>query len=149
MKKLVCLLVILAVISAAALAEVDLSGMSFSELAALRDKCQMEMMKRDEWQQVTIPAGIWKVGEDIPAGHWVFTYDPSVKTMMEIGFSYGDVLSGQKSIDTLKSSDFYGHTFTKSNPSFDLVLEDGFYIRISHGPVIVTPYTGKPDLGFK
>ena len=150
MKKMVAVVLMLILLAPCAMAEdIDLSGLSFAELAALRDRCQMEMMGREEWQQVTIPAGLWKVGEDIPAGHWVFTYDPSVKTLMKTGISYGDVLREQKSIDVMKSTEYYGHTFTEADPSFDLLLEDGYYIQVNNGPVIVTPYTGKPDLGFK
>lgn len=149
MKRLFVILLSCIIVCTTAAAEIDLSALTFAELAELRNQCQREMMMREGWQQVTIPAGLWKVGNDIPAGHWQFTFDPSVKTLMDIGISYGDVLMDQKSISSARSTEYYGHTFTKANPVFDLVLEEGYYLKISSGPVIVTPYTGKPDLGFK
>lgn len=71
MKKVLVLLVALLCLSSAFAEEIDLSSLSFSDLAALRDRCQMEMMTRDEWQEVTVPQGIWEVGKDIPAGTWL------------------------------------------------------------------------------
>ena len=52
---------------------IDLSDLSIEELAMLRDRCQMEMMKSDKWQEVRVPVGVWEVGKDIPAGHWSIT----------------------------------------------------------------------------
>ena len=44
---------------------------SYTEMAALSAQCQAEMMTRDEWQEVTVPQGNYRVGVDIPAGKWV------------------------------------------------------------------------------
>ena len=50
MKKFFSLVLALILLPCAALAEIDLSSLSFADLAALRDQAQLEMMKRDEWQ---------------------------------------------------------------------------------------------------
>ena len=55
MKKILALALALILICPAALAGVDLTALSFDELAALRDQAQLEMMKRKEWQEVTVP----------------------------------------------------------------------------------------------
>lgn len=150
MKRIPIICIILMLIFSGAFAEgIDLSALSFAQLAELRDRCQAEMMLRPEWQEVTVPAGLWIVGEDIPAGHWTFRQDISVKSLLYVGISYGDVLNDDGEIAVFKSSVYKGYTFSDAVPSVDLILEDGFYLQISSGPVIVTPYTGKPDLGFK
>lgn len=150
MKKLLTLFLILVLVIPAAVAEdIDLSALTFDQLVALRARCQMEMMTRDEWQEVTVPAGLWKIGEDIPAGHWVISGDFTVKGLVDTGISYGDKLTKDGKVDWMHSTVFQGHTFTKANPSVDIVLEEGFYLEVNYGPVIFTPYTGKPDLGFK
>lgn len=70
MKRFFSLALILVLILSAAAAEIDLSGLTFSELAALRDQCLMEMFTRDEWQEVTVPQGCYEIGVHIPAGTW-------------------------------------------------------------------------------
>lgn len=149
MKKLALILAVLLVVSVPSFAEdIDLSALSFSQLAALRDRCQAEMMKRDEWQEVTVPVGVYLVGEDIPAGHWSFRQDTSVKALLYVGISYGDILTADGRVDAFKSTIYHGITFSEARPTADLILEEGYYLQVSSGPVIVTPYTGKPDLGF-
>lgn len=72
MKKLLSVVLLLCLLIPAAIAEdMDLSQLSFNELASLRDRCQMEMMSRSEWKEVQVPQGVWKVGKDIPAGDWI------------------------------------------------------------------------------
>ncbi len=57
-------------VQTASVNEVDLSGMSYEELVVLKDRINLAMWECDEWQEVTVPEGVWTVGEDIPAGHW-------------------------------------------------------------------------------
>lgn len=69
MKKLLAAALILFLIIPCAFAEsVDLSGMSFDELSELQARIAAEIVKRQEWNSTTIPVGIWRIGEDIPAG---------------------------------------------------------------------------------
>ena len=49
---------------------IDLSQLSIDELVALKDKINLAIWNSQEWQEVKVPQGVWKVGEDIPAGHW-------------------------------------------------------------------------------
>lgn len=70
MKKILALVVLLAILAttAASAAEIDLAGMTFDELRALQTQLNQEIHNRPEWKEVTVPAGDWVVGEDIPAG---------------------------------------------------------------------------------
>lgn len=154
MKKLFSLfLTALLFCSSAAADPVDLSGMSFDELVALRDQLNLAIWNSQEWQEVTVPAGIWIVGQDIPAGHW------SIRVAAKKDFFYVscfDALneieqrpaSGARLVQQKIASPGYS-AFGEINPeSTDLILEDGWFFKCN-GSVIFTPYTGKPDLGFK
>lgn len=70
-KAIFIILIVMVVCMASAFAsaeEFDFSGMSFRELMALRTRLLAEIVSRPEWFEVKVPAGTWKVGEDIPAG---------------------------------------------------------------------------------
>ncbi|MBQ9464322.1 MAG: hypothetical protein IJU67_03490 [Lachnospiraceae bacterium] len=154
MKRIV-LLTLALLLMLPAIADVDLSGLSFDELAALRDRCQLEMMAREEWQEVTVPAGIYKIGRDIPAGHWTIRL-PEKHTMGTVMLSRYDALNSRgDEVDTDRTS-FYSFMLLMHENSMhtgvtetDMILQPDEYIQISNGSVIFTPYTGKPDLGFK
>ena len=76
MKKICALVLALLLIQGAALAA-DLSGMSFDELLALRDQVQRELISRPEWKEVTVPAGTWYIGPEIPEG--IYSLYPSTQ----------------------------------------------------------------------
>lgn len=69
MKKLLLSIVIFSFLFSCAGAErVDLSTLSFADLLSLRSALDAEIISRPEWKEVTVPAGTWTVGSDIPAG---------------------------------------------------------------------------------
>ena len=68
MKKLVCILLIALFVTVAAYAETGLEEYSFDELMQIRNMLNAEIMSRPEWKEVTVPAGTWVVGQDIPEG---------------------------------------------------------------------------------
>lgn len=143
----------LLLISSAAADPVDLSGMSYDELVALRDQLNLAIWNSQEWQEVTVPEGIWIVGQDIPAGHW------SVRVAAEHDYfyiSYFDILNeiekrpgnGARLVQQDIASPGYS-AFGETTPeSTDVILEEGWYFKCG-GTVIFTPYAGKPDLGFQ
>ena len=111
-----------------ALAEIDLSAMSVDELIALNKAVVMELMSRKDFKEVAVPAGTYKVGEDIPAGSYtVKAKQFAVLVTYEKNGDYGDVY-------TVESDSCVGK----------LTLEKGESIQIT-GDVIFTPYAG---LGF-
>lgn len=154
-KLLVCLLVLTLLVPSALAESFDLSSMSFDELVALRERVNLAMWQSDDWQEVTVPQGLWKVGEDIPAGHWTISAADGAFTSVE----YGDVLT--KGVDGIsyKSSVYVSTYLTSPSRStfnentdravVDIDMKDGFYVVILGGSAVFTPYTGKPDLGFK
>ncbi len=139
-----------------AFAEIDLTGLSFDELVALKDRINLAIWESAEWQEVTVPIGVWKIGEDIPAGHW------TIKAAPGQNMSWGSVAYGTK-LDALGKAveyDFDGFYYSEmvkvegseaavNLTEIDLDVQDGAYIVVDYCDMIFTPYAGKPSLGFK
>ena len=155
MKKIICMVAaLLLILGAAAQAEsIDLSGLSFDELAALRDRAQLEMMQRDEWQEVTVPQGVDQVGVQIPAGTW--TVRCTIGNYTEV--DWGDTLkeSGQGiehssrydwSVIYNPSGSYYS---AGDRTEYTFTVRDGEYIIIDDGPATFTPGGVTPSFTFK
>ena len=153
MKKLIALLLAL-LLPAAALADMpDITGLSYDELVQLKDQINIAMWNSQEWQEVNVPEGVWLVGEDIPAGHW------TIRAAHEMGYLYVSVFD---KLDEFGKGPAHGafywdqdirgekidNKFLMCPTETDVELTDGLYINVS-GDTIFTPYSGKPDLGFK
>ena len=155
MKKLLSLLLVLALLVPVSANAAKLSEMSFDELVALREKIAIELTKRPEWKEVTVPQGVWKVGEDIPAGHWTISAADSASSMITIGTALDASGFG---IDTRKSELYFWRRLRNPNyiyfdavsdiSSIDFELKSGYYVIVEDGAVVFTPYIGKPTLGF-
>ena len=152
MKRLFVLLLAAIFLAGSAAADpVDLSGMSFDDLVALRDHLNLAIWNSREWQEVQVPAGIWEIGVDIPAGHWQI--NPKEGGMAEVFYCEGvDRTARLPDFDKI----WYKETIISTSNSnadrsvnyvdYDLVA--GWFI-INRSAVFITPYTGKPDLGFR
>lgn len=57
-------------VSTCAIADVDLTGMRFDDLAALRGQVETAILESEEYKEVEVPIGDWYVGEHIPAGEY-------------------------------------------------------------------------------
>ena len=156
MKRFAGLLVAFILVPLFSFAELpDISGLSFDELIELKQQINLALWKSEKWQDVVVPVGAWKIGEDIPAGKWTITVasdDPEATIYVlfcdKLDVSGNDAdFSGRfcyyTTIRHIDSSD-------DSDPYFlDLQCYKGNYIIIKYGSARFTPYTGKPDLGFK
>lgn len=144
MKRLLALILsMIALFTTTAFAEIDLSGMSFEELVKLQNKINAAIWASDGWQSVTVPAGIYKIGEEIPSGKWVIKAVDGTTTYISIG---NNLAKGSFEIDYPKSytqitspSDSY----SKYNKIDQLVvtLTSG-YIHIENSPAVFEPYVG-------
>lgn len=150
MKKFVGLVLALILICSFAVAEVDLTGMTFDELIELRQKVDAAIFASDGWQEVSVPAGIYKIGEDIPAGKWVVT--PVEGSTAHISLGENIEANGME-----LASSFYYEAVTSESDSFaaynsirevTLNLQEGTYVEIVDANVIFTPFKGH-NLGFK
>lgn len=160
MKKLFSLLLILALLvpSMAFAGGIDLSAFSFEELVQLRQQIARELTTRPEWKEVTVPQGIWLVGEDIPAGHWTITAADRGAPILYIGKALEENGREVDSFNSMMLGYYYKIELTspqnimfdenKDISSFDIELTDGLYIQIKYASVIFSPFTGKQSLGF-
>lgn len=133
----------------------DLSGMSYDELVALRDQINLAMWNSAEWQAVTVPQGIWKVGVDIPEGHWTIKPVEGVYAYV----TYGSTLEENGKEVSYKSKDYYSESIFSPTSSvydhgedmfqIDIDAKSGSYIEVERGDVVFMPYSGKQKLGFK
>lgn len=158
MKKLLAVILLLALLlPVASLADLpDLSGLSFDELLQLREQALFAMWNSEQWQEVRVPAGAYEIGVDIPEGYWTMTPNSGDDEF----YVYCDQLNETKSSfgDDCDVWDSYMVNCARSlknewkNNSalheLSLDLKSGRFLIIPCETVF-TPYTGKPDLGFK
>lgn len=159
MKKMLCIVFSLVLIlPSLGLAEIDLSSLSFDDLVYLRQRIYQELITRPEWKEVTVPQGIWEVGVDIPAGHWIISAAPGEGAYVKIGTVLTNTLKSIDQFYSMADSYYFSQIVRSSsspsyNPSadlesFDIDLIKGAFVQIEWASVVFTPYTGKPSLGF-
>ena len=150
MKKIVTLVLALLLLCSFAIAEIDLTGMTFDELVELRQKVDTAIFASDGWQEVSVPAGIYKIGEDIPVGKWVVAPTEGSTALVCLGESVNS--NGMEIADQ-----FYSEQITSESDSYadynkvrevTLDLQEGTYIEINSSNVVFTPFKGH-NLGFK
>lgn len=134
--------------------EIDLSGMSFDELVALKDKINLAIWNSEEWQEVDVPIGVWVVGEDIPAGKWTLTCKNGYLSSITWGMGLTET---KEDIDSSAGKHGYQAFYNPNDKNgkekepfeYTLEAEDGMFVIIEHATATFSPFSGKPDLGFK
>lgn len=158
MKKiLVMILAVCLLIPIASAEDIDISGLSFDQLVALKERINLALFESDEWQEVTVPQGIWKVGKDIPAGKWRITAVQAADGVTYV--QYGSALDEKKAEIPNKYLREYFWVYSKVHrrlsandvTEYSITLVDGDYVIISpsYGPAVFTPYTDEPSFTFK
>ena len=155
MKKLIAIILIVCMtIPFASAEDVDLTGMSYDQLVALKDRINLAIWNSQEWQEVTVPQGVWIVGSDIPAGTW----DVKCGTDGYADVYYGDELRDDGvSVkinerfyhEIVVSPDYRRYEAGKDRDVLTIDIREGDYVVIEDSSVIFMPTAGKPDLGFK
>ena len=147
-----CLITLLALGASSALAaSIDLSALSFDELIELSEQITKEITSRSEWKEVTVPAGLYEIGVDIPAGYWTITAADGDYAMIELGNSLNDAKSTVRNTQAheLITSKTSRHFDSSAIESVSWVMTDGQYFSIDSGSVVFTPYVKTPaNLGF-
>ena len=154
MKKLFCLILAGILIMSGAMAEeIDLSGLSLRELEALRNRCLLEMFAREDWQEVSVPQGVYQVGVHIPAGTWTVQCKTGYFTTVE----WGDRLAPNgHEVDVTDRSDYtsvYNPNNERTDPSerfsYTFTVRNGDYIIIDYAPAVFTPGAMALPFSFK
>ena len=156
MKKLFLLVLVLVLLPVVSFADLpDISWLSFDELLLLKEQISLALWSSDEWQSVTVPRGVYQIGVDIPEGYW---------TMTPVGertglYEYCDLLDSTGHLVS-RDAEVYlaiyvstrriGKSWEDRDAYHELSLDmqSGMYV-ILPCDTIFTPYSGKPDLGFK
>lgn len=123
--------------------EFDLSYLSLDELVKLQNAVTLAMWNTDEWQEVRVPAGTYKIGESIPAGTW--TIKPVKGNMVLI--NYGDALDESMSqvkyslgmVKEFVVSTTYGGYSEGLRTELTLNMVEGRYIELSGAVIFTTP----------
>ena len=137
MKKIlsVAILMVIVLIVSVSIADVDISGLSYGDLLTLQKELTKEIMSRPEWKEVVVPAGTWKVGEDIPAGTYSFRIYNGNSVVIHL---WGAAVDDFDTNGGLRISDFRSEDIGK------VELFDGNVLEISKPIIIAPPMT----LGF-
>ena len=152
MKKIVTMMVlVIMLVFDTTIAEIDLSGMTFNELVDLKERINLAMWECEEWQEITLPQGIYEIGVDIPEGHWtILPEDGSIAYIIIGSFRTGATVDGNKSsvMVASKKYEYYNEDYMEQA---DVILEKGRFVEVSAdaGKAVFVPYSGKPDMGFK
>lgn len=126
-----CMALILALAVPASAAKV--SEMTYEELIQLRQLVDREILSRPEWKQATVPAGIYKVGVDIPAG----TY--SIRLPKNGGYEIFSVWGAEYEDYETDGGLIANESLSDDSPIFGrLELKAGNAIYIS-GPLVFAP----------
>ena len=155
MKRFICFFLLLIALPSFSLSDLpDLSGLSYDELVQLRDQINLAIWNSQEWQEVTVPPGVYEIGVDIPSGHWSICpvegcgpdYVIYASGIKDQGHDV-DILAGDYLMECVcdPSATYYSAEYKTST---DIVMESGHFVRLDCS-MIFTPYFGKPDLGFK
>ena len=140
MKKLIAILLVLLMIAPSACAEnIDLSSLSFDELRTLQTRISQELTKRPEWKEVPVPAGIYQIGVDIPAGDWCIKCGKSEYGFISVSYGSGTNESGT---EVSVPCEYIGMIDAKPDDSkvtfINIKLKEGYYISFDYGSAIFT-----------
>lgn len=155
MRKVITICITLALVlslAPAAFADVDLSGMTFDELVALRDQIDLAIWNSQEWQEVEVPQGLYKVGEDIPAGKWTIRAPYGEANTVKVGSQLDDNgtdVNFRGDYRMILGENYSGFAPSSACDFWTVDLREDQYVCIKDGPAVFTPYAGKPSLGFK
>jgi hypothetical protein len=155
MKRLLTIILVMLFAGSAVAESIDLSSMTADELEALQEQITIELKERNGVQSVTVPIGVWKVGEDIPFGHWTITTSENAM----YGWSsvvYCEALDETGKKPNVTGGGFYFHSQIKlpgseasvASEAIDIDMQNDGYVIVEYGDVVFAPYEGAPDLGF-
>ena len=135
MKKIFSLLLVFVILSmpAALAEEIDVKKYSYKQLELIEKAIRHEMMIRPEWKRVTVPVGIWKVGDDIPAGTYSIRATPEGITSVNLWRRAKDDYSSNGLI--LCESVIFDETDLIGK----VIFEEGNVLEISGSPVYLCP----------
>lgn len=148
MKKLMVCIISLSLMVGAfvpliARAENKYDGYTFDQLQVEYLAILEAMWKTQEWQEVEVPAGVYQVGVEIPAGEWTLRNNKwfSVKVGTKLDATKTEIESRSRTASEVVEMKDYKNGWTVS-------LTNGDFIEISHVVYFTVPVKGQ-GLTFK
>lgn len=138
-------------LSPSAFAEWDLSGLSLEELVALKDQINLAIWNSQEWQEVEVPQGIYKVGSDIPTAKWTIKAPSGGYTVVKIGSQLdenGTDVNFRGETKAICEENYTGYAPSSACDFWTVELREDQYVSVNNGTAVFTPYAGNA-LGFK
>ena len=131
-----------------------LSSLSYEKLVELKSEINLQIWNSKKWKRVEVPAGVYVIGVDIPAGHWTLKPPAGGSVVIEY-FKTADE-TGKRPANVL--SNYYSESLADESSSYasfvymrevDIDMKEGFYLTVVNGPsVILEPYISKPSFSF-
>lgn len=125
-----------------------LSTLDQEELRDVIAAASSVLLSKSEWESVTVPAGFYVVGEDIPAGHWSISFAPCEYALIE--YFHKTDATGKNAADLFTDYYYEGISDPASamgsvymSREIDLDLQEGWHIVITYGSLVFKPYTGR------
>ena len=109
----------------------------------MQEQVNLAQWASSDWQEVQVPAGLYKVGVEIPAGKWTVSKG---KEWAQIKIGSKLVVSGNEVSSS--SKDYYTVQINNDVPSQTIQFQDGMYVEIYNAGLTFTPATG-PSFKFK
>ena len=134
MKKLITIILILAMLPVIALADLpDISGLSTDELIELSHQLQLRLFSDQLVNGVKVPPGSYVIGEDIPAGTYRVDFPVVSDLLMGLFMAY-----------TEDYSDYVTYYIGENNTTAigKVELKEGMTLEISDTTAIFYAYTG-------
>lgn len=143
MKKLLLIIFAVLMIIPAAAETIDLSSMTYEELVDLNTQLNTALWTHQDFEEVTVPAGVYKIGEHIPAGQWqIYPMQGSF-----CGIFYGTEINAAGTevefLDVISSAVIYSETssvYDDGDPTYWIItLSDGYYIEFNKSVIFRKP----------
>lgn len=129
MKKVIALMIILALLGSVAMAEIpDVSSLTDEELGTLQKALSAEVSERGIEKSAVLMQGSYVCGQDIPAGSYLFE-------------SIADKGSGVFAVYTKNETDYPSKV--KVVDSASVKRNSSYYVTLEEGDVVEIPYQFK------
>lgn len=143
MRKILLVALFILMIIPATADTIDLSGMTYDELSDLNAQVNAALWAHPDFEEVIVPAGVYKIGEHIPAGTWqLFPLDGS-RCYINYGTSLNASGTEVDILSTVSSEIIYSETssvYDVGDPTYWVItLTDGYYIEFSKSVIFRKP----------
>lgn len=144
MKKLLLVLLAALLIVPATAETIDLYSMSYEELQMLQTRVYIALWSSEEMREVTVPAGTYEIGVDIPEGRWEI-YPCKGRSVL---ICYGNAINSSATGIAKESTERVSEAIiSPSHRSYEegmatfwaITLTDGWYIDFSEDVIIRKP----------